>query len=88
MIREKSKRLNRVRHIPGPVEAAECALERETGCADIMRLIGAGRSTINGLTAQVTEGHIRIHVDPRRRPNCEPAQATEGSIDVAHAYPK
>jgi FrmR/RcnR family transcriptional regulator, repressor of rcnA expression len=85
VIRKKSKLLNRVQRVRERVEAAERALEQEIGCADIMPVIAVARVAINGLMAEVTEVHIRVPVDPRRRPSSERAQATAESIDVARA---
>ena len=42
---------------------------------------------MNGLMAEVLEGHIRFHVvDPNRRPGSEQARATQELIDVIRAY--
>jgi DNA-binding FrmR family transcriptional regulator len=89
MIRDKPKLLKRVRRIRGQVEAVERALEQDIGCGDTMQLIAAARGAINGLMAQVMEGHIRVHAtDPRRQPGSEQAQAAEELIDVVRSYLK
>ena len=62
-IREKSKLIARVRRIRGQVEAVERALESESECADVLRLIASVRGAVNGLMAEVMEDHIREHVN-------------------------
>jgi DNA-binding FrmR family transcriptional regulator len=62
-IREKTKLIARVRRIRGQVEAVERALESESECADVLRLIASVRGAVNGLMAEVMEDHIREHVN-------------------------
>ena len=86
-IRDKRKLLNRVRRIKGQVEAVEKAIEREEDCSATLLMIAACRGAINGLMAEVIEGHIRFHVvDPDHRPTSEPARAAQELIDVVKAY--
>ncbi|MEJ3663822.1 metal/formaldehyde-sensitive transcriptional repressor [Pseudomonas fragi] len=54
--------LTRVRRIKGQAEALEKALEQEAECAAILQQIAAIRGAINGLMAEVLEGHIREHL--------------------------
>ena len=61
-IREKTKLIARVRRICGQMEAVERALESESECADVLRLIASVRGAVNGLMAEVMEDHIRNHV--------------------------
>ena len=86
-IHEKNKLFQRVRRIRGQVEAIERALERETGCADVLQLIASIRGAINGLTGEIMEDHIREHIlhaagDAQRR------HGAEELIDVVRAYLK
>jgi DNA-binding FrmR family transcriptional regulator len=62
-IREKTKLIARVRRIRGQMEAVERALESESECADVLRLIASVRGAVNGLMAEVMEDHIREHVN-------------------------
>jgi len=88
-IRDKQKLLNRVRRIRGQLEAVEKALEQEQECFAILQTIAACRGAINGLMAEVIEGHIRFHVaDPDEQPTSEQAKATQQLIDVVKAYLK
>jgi DNA-binding FrmR family transcriptional regulator len=42
---------------------------------------------MNGLMAQVLEGHIRFHVmDPKKKLASQQAEATEELIDVIRTY--
>ena len=68
-VRDKKKLLNRVNRISGQVEAIKRALEEEQDCSDLLRTIAACRGAMNGLMAEVIEGHIRFHiVDPNEKP--------------------
>jgi DNA-binding FrmR family transcriptional regulator len=81
--------LHRVRRIRGQVEALERAVEAEQDCGQILHLISACRGAINGLMAELVEGHIRHHViDPRRARDSEQTQAAEELIDVVRTYLK
>ncbi len=71
------------RYLPGyvnhqqPDEAAE------------LHTIAACRGAIDGLMAEVLEGHIRFHVvDPDHHPTSERAKATQELIDVIKMYLK
>ena len=88
--RDKKKLLNRVRRIRGQIDAIERGLEEETeGCAPILQLIASCRGAINGLMAEVIEGHIRHHViDPDHKPTSGQIEAAEEIIDVVKTYLK
>lgn len=88
-IRDKKKLLNRVRRIQGQMDAVEKALDQEQDCSTILLTIAACRGAINGLMAEIIEGHIRHHVvDPDQYPTSEKAKATQELIDVLKAYLK
>ncbi|HJV51875.1 MAG TPA: metal-sensing transcriptional repressor, partial [Noviherbaspirillum sp.] len=61
-VRDKTRLLNRVRRLRGQVDAIERALEEEQGCAEVMQLIASTRGAMNGLMAEIIEGHVREHV--------------------------
>jgi DNA-binding FrmR family transcriptional regulator len=85
-IREKTKLLHRARRIRGQVEALERMLEREHECADVLRLIAAVRGAVDGLMAEVIEGHIRDHA---LSGTSEDRQvAAEELIEIVRAYLK
>lgn len=79
----------RVRRIRGQVEAVERALKEEHECTDILQLVAACRGAMNGLMAELVEGHIWFHVlDPERPKDSPQAAAAEELIDIVRAYLK
>jgi FrmR/RcnR family transcriptional regulator, repressor of frmRAB operon len=83
-IRNKKQLLNRVRRVRGQIEAVERLLEEEKECADILQQIAACRGSINGLMAEVLEGHIRCHIaEPEHAPR---AKAVEELIGITKSY--
>ena len=88
-IRDKKKLLNRVRRIRGQVAAIEKALVEERDASAILQTIAACRGAINGLMAEVIEGHIRLHIiDPTKKPTANQVEAAEELIDVVRSYLK
>jgi DNA-binding FrmR family transcriptional regulator len=86
-IRDKQKLLNRARRIRGQIEAIERALDGEADCGEVLHLIAASRGAINGLLAEVVEGHIRTHlVDPEQNPQALNAEAADQLIAIIHSY--
>ena len=60
--REKVKLIARVRRISGQISAIEKALEDEQKASSIMQLIASCRGALNGLMAELIEGHMNEHV--------------------------
>ncbi len=88
-VRDKKKLLNRVRRIRGQLDAVEVALEQERDCSAILLTIAACRGAINGLMAEIIEGHIRYHIaDPDHEPTGDKARAAQELIEVVKAYLK
>jgi len=86
-IRDKKKLLFRVRRLRGQIEAVERALDEERSCAEVLQIIAACRGAINGLMAELLEGHIRYHViDPDTNRNSHSTQAAEELIEVLRSY--
>ncbi len=86
-IRDKKKLIDRVRRIRGQVDGIEHALVEEHDCAKILQTIAACRGAINGLMAEIIEGHVRFHVvNPDRRPGSNQAKAAQELIDVIKSY--
>ncbi|MFB3787334.1 MAG: metal/formaldehyde-sensitive transcriptional repressor [bacterium] len=75
----KKKLLIRTRRIRGQVEALLKALEQETACSAVLQQIAAIRGAVNGLMAEVLEGHVREHLgaaaDPAQREDLEQVAA-------------
>jgi DNA-binding FrmR family transcriptional regulator len=90
--KDKEKLLIRVRRIRGQVEAIERTLREgreEQDCADLLQLVAACRGALNGLMAELVEGHIWFHVlDPDRPKDSPQAAAAEELIDIVRAYLK
>jgi FrmR/RcnR family transcriptional regulator, repressor of frmRAB operon len=87
--RDKDKLRIRVRRIRGQVEAIERALDEEHECSEVLQLVAACRGALNGLMAELVEGHIQFHVlDPDKARNSTQAEAAEQLMDVVRAYLK
>ncbi len=89
-VRDKKKLLNRVRRIRGQIDAIERLIDEEAeDCASVLQTIASCRGAINGLMAEVIEGHIRFHViDPAHNPTSEQSVAAAELIDVVKTYLK
>ncbi len=71
-INNKRALLTRIRRIKGQSEALERALDQDADCGAVLQQIAAIRGAVNGLMAEVLEGHVREHLgaevsDPERR---------------------
>ena len=86
--KDKAKLLGRVRRIRGQVEAIERALDGEHECSSVLQLMAACRGALNGLMAEVLEGHIRFHVLDPKSGKTPQLQAAEELIDVVRSYLK
>jgi DNA-binding FrmR family transcriptional regulator len=56
------KVLARVRRIRGQIEGIERAIEESTDCYAVLQQTAAVRGALNGLMAELIDGHIRHHV--------------------------
>jgi len=89
LIRDKDKLIARVRRMRGQLEAVERSLQAEADCADTLALIASARGAMNGLMAEVLEGHIRYHlVGQAPDPASEDARAVEQLVDIVRTYLK
>jgi len=87
--RDKEKLRIRVRRIRGQVEAIERALDEEHECAEVLQLVAACRGALNGLMAELVEGHIQFHLlDSDKAKNSSQAEAAEQLMEVVRAYLK
>jgi DNA-binding FrmR family transcriptional regulator len=85
-IKGKKQLLTRVRRIKGQADALEKALESGGDCSAVLQQIAAIRGAVNGLMAEVLEGHIREHlgvddISPEQR-----SQDLEGVVAVLRSY--
>lgn len=77
----KKKLLARIRRIQGQASALERAVDQESACLDVLQQIAAIRGAVNGLMAEVLEGHVREHLaDPALD---AAARAAEADVLVA-----
>ncbi|KIH82731.1 metal/formaldehyde-sensitive transcriptional repressor [Pseudomonas batumici] len=81
-IKDKKRLLTRVRRIKGQADALENALNMEVECTAVLQQIAAIRGAINGLMAEVLEGHIREHLGAD---DVTPAQRREDVDEVVSA---
>ena len=85
--KNKTKTLARVRRIRGQVEAIERALEGEGECEEILQLVASCRGALNGLMAELIEGHLRYHVlDPAQKTRPAQQAAADDLIAVVKRY--
>jgi DNA-binding FrmR family transcriptional regulator len=79
----------RIRRIKGQVAAIEKDIEEANDCNQVLQTIAACRGALNGLMAEIIEGHVRYHVlDPKGRSSAEQIEAAEQLLDVVNAYLK
>jgi DNA-binding FrmR family transcriptional regulator len=85
--KNKAKMLSRARRIKGQVEAIERALEGDSECEDILQLVASCRGALNGLMAELIEGHVRFHVlDPAHKTLPSQLEAADELIAVVKRY--
>ncbi|MGD0507695.1 MAG: metal/formaldehyde-sensitive transcriptional repressor [Terriglobales bacterium] len=81
-VEEKPKLILRIKRIKGQ------SLEADQDCSDVLQLITAARGAMNGLMAELIEGHIRFHVINPKQLNSEQALATDELIEIVRSYLK
>lgn len=87
-IHDKKPLLTRVRRIRGQAEAIERALEQEADCNAVLQQIAAIRGAVNGLMAEVLEGHLREHLGPEAHDPAQRAEDMEQVLKVVRSYLK
>ena len=87
-IQSKKPLITRVRRIRGQAEALERALESETECAAVLQQIAAIRGAVNGLMAEVLEGHIREHLGRNDIAPQQRGEDVEQVVAVLRSYLK
>jgi DNA-binding FrmR family transcriptional regulator len=85
--KDKVKLLSRARRIKGQVEAIERALDGGSECEDILQLVASCRGALNGLMAELIEGHVRFHVlAPGQKTMPSQLEAADELIAVVKRY--
>lgn len=78
-VQNQAKLITRLRRIRGQSEALERALQEGAECSAVLQQIAAMRGAVNGLMAEVLEGHLRVHV---ANDDLSPAQRQRDLEDV------
>jgi DNA-binding FrmR family transcriptional regulator len=85
--KNKAKTLSRVRRIRGQVEAIERALEGDSECEEILQLVASCRGALNGLMAELIEGHLKLHVlNPGQKTLPSQLEAADELMAVVKRY--
>jgi DNA-binding FrmR family transcriptional regulator len=85
--KNKTKTLSRVRRIRGQVEAVERALEGDSECEEILQLVASCRGALNGLMAELIEGHLKFHVlNPGQKTLPSQLEAADELMAVVKRY--
>lgn len=84
----KKPLLTRVRRIKGQAEALERALGEATECMAILQQIAAIRGAVNGLMAEVLEGHLREHLGTPEASQAQRDHDMEAVVAVLRSYLK
>ncbi|WPL17044.1 Transcriptional repressor FrmR [Thiorhodovibrio winogradskyi] len=87
-IKDKKALLARVRRIQGQVAALERALEQDSDCSAVLQQIAAIRGAVNGLMAQVLEGHLREHLGTEDQTPEERRDNLKQVLSVLRSYLK
>ncbi|MGA8531921.1 MAG: metal/formaldehyde-sensitive transcriptional repressor [Acidobacteriaceae bacterium] len=79
--------LARVRRIKGQVDAIERLLDEEGECEEILQLVASCRGALNGLMAELIEGHLKFHVlVPGQRTLPSQVEAADELMAVVRRY--
>ena len=85
--KDRKKLLSRIRRIKGQTEAIERALESEVECDEILQLVASCRGALNGLMAELIEGHLRFHVlDPGEKSRRSQLEVADELMAVVRRY--
>jgi DNA-binding FrmR family transcriptional regulator len=85
--KNKVKMLSRVRRIKGQVEAIERVLDGDGECEEILQLVASCRGALNGLMAELIDGHLRFHVlDPAQKTRPSQLEAANELMAVVKRY--
>lgn len=80
--------LTRVRRIKGQLEGLERVLAEDHECLPVLQQIAAVRGAVNGLMAEVLEGHVREHLGDPSLDADERAAEVDAVVTVLRSYLK
>lgn len=86
-LKDKAKIISRVNRLKGQLDAFVKGLENEQECYQNMQLLSSCRGALNGLMAEVVEGHIREHIVEAENKKSA-AESGEELIDVMRSFLK
>lgn len=86
-IRDKAKIVSRINRIKGQLDAFTKAIETEQDCYQNMQLLASCRGALNGLMAEVVEGHIRGHIVEAENKKAA-SESGEELIDIMRSFLK
>ena len=87
-VHDQKALLTRVRRIAGQAAALEKALEQGSECSAVLQQIAAMRGAVNGLMAQVLEGHVREHLGAENATPQQRQEDIEVVLTVLRSYLK
>lgn len=87
-VQNQSRLIARLRRIKGQSEALERALLNGEECSAILQQIAAMRGAVNGLMAEVLEGHLRVHVANENVPSEQRQRDLDDVLKVLRSYMK
>ena len=87
-VQNQAKLIARLRRIRGQSEALERALQDGVECSAVLQQIAAMRGAVNGLMAEVLEGHLRVHVANDDLSAAQRQRDLEDVLKVLRSYMK
>ena len=87
-VQNQAKLIARLRRIRGQSEALERALQDGAECSAVLQQIAAMRGAVNGLMAEVLEGHLRVHVANDDLSAAQRQRDLEDVLKVLRSYMK
>jgi DNA-binding FrmR family transcriptional regulator len=84
---EKKRAITRLRRIRGQAEALEQAIDSGASCAQVLQQLAAVRGAVNGLMAEVLEGHLRETFGPDASADAR-SQAIADAASLVRSYLK
>ena len=85
---EKKKALARLRRIQGQAEALSRAIEAGSDCGAVLQQLAAIRGAVNGLMAEVLEGHLREEFGDVAARSADKERSVQQTIALVRSYLK